>query len=289
MIYYNSNKINDWNLGDDNNIKVYKDNAVCYHKVSSDAPPTPPAHDYSQDYLTFVALEDGIFRFDKSGLSYSLDSGTTWITSVSTPMVASGQTVMWKGNMTVANNGIGFFTATLRKRFVVQGNIMSLLYGDNFTGQTSLSGKSYAFRYLFRNCISLISAENLILPATTLADSCYNNMFNGCTSLTTAPSLPATTLANSCYNNMFNGCTSLTTAPSLPATTLANGCYIQMFNGCSSLSAITCLATRTTGSATANWLYGVSSSGTFTKAASMSSWTSGVNGIPTNWTVEDAE
>ena len=35
MIYYNSNKISDWNLGDDNIIKVYKDNAVCYYKVIS--------------------------------------------------------------------------------------------------------------------------------------------------------------------------------------------------------------------------------------------------------------
>ena len=28
-------------------------------------------------------------------------------------------------------------------------------------------------------------------------------MFNGCTSLTKAPELPATTLATSCYNEMF--------------------------------------------------------------------------------------
>ena len=34
-------------------------------------------------------------------------------------------------------------------------------------------------------------------------------MFYGCTSLTTAPSLPATTLANNCYMNMFYGCRSL--------------------------------------------------------------------------------
>ena len=34
-------------------------------------------------------------------------------------------------------------------------------------------------------------------------------MFSNCTSLTTAPALPATTLANWCYMNMFQGCTSL--------------------------------------------------------------------------------
>ena len=34
-------------------------------------------------------------------------------------------------------------------------------------------------------------------------------MFNGCTNLTTAPELPATTLVQNCYNNMFYGCTNL--------------------------------------------------------------------------------
>lgn len=34
-IFYNESKINDWNFGDDNIIKVYYDNAVCYYKVIS--------------------------------------------------------------------------------------------------------------------------------------------------------------------------------------------------------------------------------------------------------------
>lgn len=34
-------------------------------------------------------------------------------------------------------------------------------------------------------------------------------MFLGCTSLTQVPVLPATTLANGCYQHMFDGCTSL--------------------------------------------------------------------------------
>jgi hypothetical protein len=34
MIKYNSNTINDWNFGDDNIIKVYRNNAVCYYKIT---------------------------------------------------------------------------------------------------------------------------------------------------------------------------------------------------------------------------------------------------------------
>ena len=96
--------------------------------------------------------------------------------------------------------------------------------------------KNSTFKSLFYNDSYIKDASNLILPTTTLADRCYCNMFNGCTSLTTAPELQATTLADSCYNSMFKGCTSLTTAPALPATTLAYACYVSMFSGCTKLT-----------------------------------------------------
>ena len=38
MIYYNLNAINDWNFGDDNIIKVYRNNAICYYKIDSGSP-----------------------------------------------------------------------------------------------------------------------------------------------------------------------------------------------------------------------------------------------------------
>ena len=34
MIKYNLNTINDWNFGDDNIIKVYRNNAICYYKIT---------------------------------------------------------------------------------------------------------------------------------------------------------------------------------------------------------------------------------------------------------------
>lgn len=63
-------------------------------------------------------------------------------------------------------------------------------------------------------------------------------MFSNCTSLTTAPALAATTLAESCYENMFYGCTALTweDVPELPATTLAESCYGGMFGNISNMT-----------------------------------------------------
>ena len=193
----------------------------------------PYVHDYSQDYLTFEALEDGTFRFAKV-INYSTDGGATW-TEGSKVEVNNGDKIMWKAELTPASNeGLGNFSST--GNFNVEGNAMSLLFGDNFKGQTDLTGKDFAFSYLFANCQKLISAENLSLPATTLAYYCYFAMFNGCRSLTTAPQLLATTLAQYCYSSMFSGCRSLTTAPQLLATALAHGCYNSMFYGCTSLT-----------------------------------------------------
>ena len=169
-------------------------------------------------------------------------------------------------------------------------------YYEMFTGCTSLASApelpattlaQSCYSYMFVGCTSLTQAPEL--PATTLADGCYSNMFMGCTSLTQAPELPATTLVKGCYWYMFTGCTSLTTAPELPATTLVSHCYNYMFSGCTSLNYIKCLATDiSVGDCLFGWVSGVASSGTFIKAASMSSWTTGVKGIPTNWTVQDA-
>jgi hypothetical protein len=112
-------------------------------------------------------------------------------------------------------------------------------------------------------------------------------MFNGCTALTTAPSLPATTLTEKCYYQMFYNCTSLTTAPELPATTLAAYCYQAMFIGCSSLNYIKAAFTTTpSNSYTQSWVSNVAASGTFYKNSAAKWNVIGESGIPNGWTVE---
>ena len=304
------------NLNYPNVTLIDEDGSLRYEKEE-------PPHDYSKDFFTMNIATGGDIVWSGSTtantLSYSKDNGQTWATadSATTISVNDGDKVLWKGTPTPRiNKGIGRFSGDTTVRYEAQGNTMSLLYGENFSGQTSLSGKDYALYGLFIANTNVTSAENLVLPATTLTDycyqymfqgcsslttapsvlpattsagSCYNSMFNGCTSLTTAPELPATTLANGCYSNMFYGCSSLTTAPELPATTLKYGCYQNMFRNCSSLNYIKCLATDiSANNCTSNWVNGVASSGTFVKDASMTGWTSGVNGIPNGWTVVDA-
>ena len=118
------------------------------------------------------------------------------------------------------------------KKINVGGDISTVIYGEE---NVQTINNEYAMRYLFYNT-KMVDASKLLLPATTLAKSCYQYMFCGCASLTTAPELPATTLADYCYSSMFNGCTSLIVTPELPATTLNYKCYYRMFYNCTSLT-----------------------------------------------------
>ena len=299
------------------------------------------AFDYN-NYLTIEALEDDCYVIFTNDIEYGID-GMGWKrlpSNAKSPTIKSGQTISFRGELEPIDNiGIGRFT--ISKKCNLKGNIMSMLFGDNAANNYSLSGKNYAFYNLFYNCSTIINTNNLSLPATTLAGSCYEYMFygctkltatpklpattlaqscyhsmfynctslttapelpattlanncyaymlNGCTNLTTAPALPATTLAQSCYHSMFAGCTSLTTAPELPASTLADYCYLSMFNNCTSLNYIKCLATDISATNCTNgWVNGVASTGTFVKAAGMSRWATGINGIPNGWTVQNA-
>ena len=147
----------------------------------------------------------------------------------------------------------------------------------------------YCYADMFKGCTGLTN-PTIVLPATAMSDHCYIDMFNGCTNLTTVPTLPSTSLSSYCYAGMFSGCTNLPSAPVLPATMLEVYCYYQMFNGCTNLNEITVLfeTNPATSNNTTGWVTGVAASGTF-NMSSTAAWDPdnyrGVNGVPTNWTV----
>ncbi|MBO4508992.1 MAG: hypothetical protein J5747_10205 [Spirochaetaceae bacterium] len=167
--------------------------------------------------------------------------------------------------------------------------------GSENTYPTYLKIECSADCYVYGNVMSLLSSINFKTDVTIpdTMNYAFEELFSGNTHIKNhaqkALVLPATTLTYFCYENMFNGCTGLTIAPTLPATELVAGCYSNMFNGCSSLNSVTCLATYiSTASCTSSWLDGVAATGTFKKAASMDDWTTNsVSGIPTGWTVQD--
>lgn len=251
------------------------------------------------DYLAFTILSGGTIVWGRENGDYG--TGTTiyynvnstgWneLSSISgTPIsVNAGDVVKFRGDYNSygpRDNPVTFSGSTAS--FSLSGNIMSLVDSENFSDITQIP-YSETFPFLFASC-NVVDANQLLLPATTLKQWCYACMFRDCASLISAPALPATSLTYYCYFNMFNGCTSLTTAPELPAKSLVSYCYFHMFQGCSNLNYIKCLATNISASGSHSmWLDGVASTGTFVKSASMTGWSTGNNGIPSGWTVEDA-
>ena len=293
-----------------------------------------------ENYLTFEVVSNAMRISFSNNCQYSLGTNEWFDLEPGelTPMVEKGRKIYFKATGLVPNSSIGIGNFTIIGKCNLSGNCNSMLFGDDAETNLSLSGKSYAFYKLFYNCSTIIDASKLILPATTLDRSCYNCMFEGCTSLVTAPKLPVTNLALYCYGGMFQNCTSLVTAPKLPATTLNTGCYNHMFQNCSSLvsapelpatklaancyeymfygcssltqapelPATTLVAncyeymfawctklnyikalftTTPSTSYTSYWVYKVSSTGTFVKNVDATWHVTGVDGIPSGWTI----
>lgn len=276
----------------------------------------PVGPDLTSAYVTFTAEEAGstlgLAKVGKNQkLEYSTDT-TNWNTmntSTSISLSNPGDKVYIRGILSADGGSLYYTQFKMTGKIAASGNCNAIWNYQDLEAPL----KAYCGYGMFQDCTSLTTAP--VLPANTLKDYCYSRMFKGCTTLTTAPELPARTLAKDCYSSMFNGCTSLVTAPSiLPATTLATFCYYQMFNfcdsltiapelpartlqagcyremfeGCTNLNRITCLATNISASSCLKyWVNGVSSTGTFIKNPNMTAWTTGMDGIPSGWTVED--
>ena len=270
--------------------------------------------------LTFEAIAAGTVTLEKVGdftpnseVQYRLGETGNWSSySYGTGIsLQAGQKLQFRSTSSVAyaESGVKYSHFTCTADCYLYGNLGSLFnygnsvpnsgcvrmfYGNthikNRTGYglvlpaTSLAGSCY--REMFSGCTALTEAP--ALPATSLSDWCYQEMFSGCTALTAAPALPATSLSDRCYFEMFGGCTALTAAPALPATTLTYKCYMSMFSGCTHLIYVSCLAMDISADYCTNqWLSDVAATGTFVKASGMEHWTTGDSGIPADWTVED--
>lgn len=256
--------------------------------------------DPATQYLTFRFAGNGNFYWNRDDTStdhktiqyqISTDNGTTWgewqskesnaTTSGAQITTVSATTVIRvKGtNSTYCNDYSGvdyhynYFSSTAE--YEVSGNIMSLIYGDSFAGQTALTSPA-AFCYLFSEHATLLSgqrgklvgADNLILPATTLTTSCYEGMFHNCSGLTVAPKLPATAGATNCYKDMFEGC--------------------------SNLLVVNCMLISPSTTYTSNWMNNVNRTaenpGTFYYNTNVTTtWPTGTSGIPSNWNAYGVE
>jgi hypothetical protein len=236
-------------------------------------------YDYSKQYLTMNVINGGNISWTAYGsnsektIQYSINGGEwTSITSSSSSVlipVSRGDEVRFKGtNMGYATSNkiySGFGGENGTASYSLSGNILSLVYGDNFIGQKILPS-TYTFCCMFDGS-KAVFADNLILPSPSLTPHCYRALFANTPTLMTAPELPALNLAESCYRFMFQS-TSITESPVLPATTLVKDCYYGLFDKCAALTYIKCLATSGLGTTgCTSWVRDVGPTGTFVKDA----------------------
>lgn len=147
--------------------------------------------------------------------------------------------------------------------YSIGGNIFSLLYGEEFNGQTEFKNESAnAFIGLFYQQSNLVDASSLQLNAIIVPMGAYDSLFHFCNNLESAPIIKGQTFGNSSCN--------------------------VLFNACGKINRIECHATNPTSQGFFNWVQNVAENGTFVKKRGVS-WPSGISGIPTGWTVEEID
>lgn len=170
-------------------------------------------------------------------LEYCTD-GTTWVewdaSTITASQVDGAYIIRLRGT------GNSVISGASGKKFVLtgtnvtcSGNIENLLDYATVAQKDHPTMANNCFQSLFDGCTALISAPEL--ASTSLKNYCYSYMFSGCTNLAQAPDLPATTLKERCYAGMFYGCSSLTKAPELPAASISSFSYNAMFQNCTAL------------------------------------------------------
>jgi 16S rRNA (guanine966-N2)-methyltransferase len=122
--------------------KVEEDRKV-YFKKKLDSP-----------YLCIDSYEDGLtVSFTLNTIEYSFDKKEWHTLNVgeTTPEVNAGSPIYFKGE---CRPGIayGIGTFSISKRCGVSGNVLSLMFGDDFEYVSSLEGYKYAFTKLFDKC-----------------------------------------------------------------------------------------------------------------------------------------
>ena len=145
----------------------------------------------------------------------------------------------------------------------IYGNVMSLVKGkDDFKTADKIEGND-AFYGLFAGAEKLVNSTERLLV------------------------LPATTLTEGCYQDMFNGCKGIEKAPELPAPKLEKNCYQEMFYDCSKLNHVKCLATDITAeNSTKDWLgnAGTEATGAKVLESVVDMKANSDDGVPESWT-----
>jgi hypothetical protein len=174
-------------------------------------------------------------------LEYSTDkvNWTTWTetNNVRTYTIPANGKVYLRGTNAngICYGGSDFYTLSSTKNINASGNIMTIVDSVGRTGAIPTN----CFRKFFLNMTTLLSAPSFGETSMTLNGGALVQMFEGCSNMTTAPSIVISTLIGSgnC-NDTFKNCSSLTDASNIniTATNIPNNAFWATFLNCTSLT-----------------------------------------------------
>ena len=170
-----------------------------------------------------------------------------------------------RGTTRAVDDGAKYINIRPSMKTEIYGNVMSLLKGkDNLESATTIEANN-AFYGLFAGAEKLVNNTERLLV------------------------LPATTLTEGCYQDMFNGCKGIEKAPELPAPKLEKNCYQEMFYDCAKLNSVKCLATDIKAeNSTKDWLgkAGTEATGEKVLETLVPMTANSDDGVPTSWTAQ---
>lgn len=231
-----------------------------------------PLSTYIRKYLTMQAIETGTISVNidrgcsSMTISYSLDNGVTWIDNAfttgtaktyTTPTISAGGRVLWKcistdGSFSKSYGNTVRFSSTMSCK--MYGNIMSLIYGDNFIGKNTVADGFQTFRHNFAG-LKVVDAKYLVIPVATIKQ--YVAIM------------------------MFDGNTTLASGPAFVSDDIQTGALQQAFRNNTHLASLTIIADSVSNDQN-NWASGVPSGGVLTREIGNT-----FTLLPTGWTTND--
>ena len=162
-------------------------------------------------YTVNGGAEQTIVKDTKGAYDIELKKGDVVQLYSQNPSLGGSTVAGARGGTRAVDDGAKYINIRPSMKTEIFGNVMSLLKGkDNLESATTIEANN-AFYGLFAGAEKLVNNTErlLVLPATTLTEGCYQDMFNGCKGIEKAPELPAPKLEKNCYQEMFYDCAKL--------------------------------------------------------------------------------
>lgn len=217
-------------IGDTNDYELYENQYMTTEALGSGTITFTIPAAITTSYVTNVS-----YRKNNGAWTTTANSSSAVTITVS---VAADDVIEWKGaanKYAISTSSMSVFGGTAQ--FNVYGNIMSMFYEDAFINKSTYPTNTYVASGLFK-ASKVVNASNLVLT-TASASYAYTQTFMNCSSLIYPPSeLRATIIYTDMYRQMFEGCSSMTTMPTILAEELSPGesHYRGMFDSCAALN-----------------------------------------------------